>query len=620
MGHEFFLMTHDLRLRSSEVPTSNIPHNLVLPELMRLFTLPFIHGVRRHGVRFALGAALLTGCGVEPGTPDQHPLLAFSDVTKEVGLGDVRHENGGEDRYWFPEPMGAGGGFVDYDGDDWEDILVVGGGRLSPTGPADVKALRLFRNNRDGTFTEVTDEVGLADIRAYSIGVAVADYDNDGDQDVYLTAFGENMLFRNDPGSGPGPSRVFTEIGKQAGVASPPFWSSSALFFDADRDGHLDLYVAGYAVWSVATDVDCHRPNGRADYCAPATYPGGKSYYYHNNGDGSFTERTAEAGFANTLGKSLAVAEWDFNSDGWSDLVVVNDGEPDLLYLNNGDGTFTEKGVESGIAYGEHGEARAGMGVDVGVVDSTGMPSIFIGNFSSEMIGVYRQTKSRWFGDRSAASGVGRLSLTTLAFGVLLFDADLDTDLDLFVANGHVYLDPIDGSKYRQPPHLFMNKGDGTFIDRADSIGGVFRDPLVARAVAKADYDRDGDLDLLVTENNGPVHLFRNDSQGGGVLRIRLEGTSRNRDALGAQVTAVVGGLHMQRRVRTGSGYLSQSEKVLTFGLGSAAQVDTLIVRWPNGDTETLTDLPAGYEIRLIEGEGEAERTALPVLSGVASK
>ena len=203
---------------------------------------------------------------------------------------------------------------------------------------------------------------------------------------------------------------------------------------------------------------------------------------------------------------------------------------------------------------------------------------------------------------------------------MLLFDADLDTDLDLFVANGHVYLDPIDGSKYRQPPHLFMNKGDGTFIDRADSIGGVFRDPLVARAVAKADYDRDGDLDLLVTENNGPVHLFRNDSQGGGVLRIRLEGTSRNRDALGAQVTAVVGGLHMQRRVRTGSGYLSQSEKVLTFGLGSAAQVDTLIVRWPNGDTETLTDLPAGYEIRLIEGEGEAERTALPVLSGVASK
>ncbi len=589
---------------------------------MRLFPLPFIRGVRRHGVRFALGAALLTGCGVasQPGTPDQHPPLAFSDVARDAGLGDARHENGSEDRYWFPEPMGAGGGFVDYDGDDWEDILVVGGGRLSPTGPADIKALRLFRNNRDGTFTEVTDEVGLADIRAYSIGVAVADYDNDGDQDVYLTAFGENMLFRNDPGSGPGPSRVFTEIGTLAGVASPPFWSSSALFFDADRDGHLDLYVAGYAVWSVATDVDCHRPNGRADYCAPATYPGGKSYYYHNNGDGSFTERTTEAGFANTLGKSLAVAEWDFNRDGWSDLVVVNDGEPDLLYLNNGDGTFTEKGVESGIAYGEHGEARAGMGVDVGVVDSTGMPSIFIGNFSSEMIGVYRQTKSRWFGDRSAASGVGRLSLTTLAFGVLLFDADLDTDLDLFVANGHVYLDPIDGSKYRQPPHLFMNKGDGTFIDRADSIGGVFRDPLVARAVAKADYDRDGDLDLLVTENNGPVHLFRNDSQRGGVLRIRLEGTSRNRDALGAQVTAVTGAARIQRRVRTGSGYLSQSEKVITFGLGLASQVDTLIVHWPNGETETLTDLPAGYEIRLIEGEGGAVRTALPVLSGVASK
>ena len=552
-------------------------------------------------------------------TQAQGPVLRFSDVAEEAGLGGVRHENGSEDRYWFPEPMGAGGGFIDYDDDAWEDILVVGGGRLSPTGPADVKALRLFRNNRDGTFTEVTEAVGLAEIRAYSIGVAVADYDNDGDQDVYLTTFGENMLFRNDPGSGPESSRVFTEVGKSAGVADPSSWSSSALFFDADGDGHLDLYVAGYAVWSVATDVDCRRPSGRADYCAPATYTGIQSYYYHNNGDGTFTERTAEAGFGGTLGKSLAVAEWDFNNDGGSDLVVVNDGEPDLLYLNNGDGTFTERGVESGIAYGEHGEARAGMGVDVGVVDSTGRPSIFVGNFSSEMIGVYRQTESQWFGDRAAASRIGRPSLTTLAFGVLLFDADLDTDLDLFVANGHVYLEPIDGSGYRQPPHLFVNDGDGTFADMADSIGGVFREPIVARAVAKADYDRDGDLDLLVTENNGPVHLFRNDSRGGGVLRVRLEATSRNRDALGAQVTAVVGAARLQRRVRTGSGYLSQSEKTLTFGLGSASQVDTLRVRWPSGHTETFTDLPAGHEIHLIEGEAEVLRTALSVLGDVAS-
>ena len=566
-------------------------------------------------------AAWLGGCSREVPTTTQAsgPVLRFSDVAGEAGLGDVRHENGSEGRYWFPEPMGAGGGFIDYDDDDWEDILVVGGGRLSPTGPADVKALRLFRNKRDGTFTEVTDAVGLGEIRAYSIGLAVADYDNDGDQDVYLTTFGENMLFRNDPGSGPESSRVFTEIGALAGVASPSFWSSSALFFDADADGHLDLYVAGYAVWSVATDEDCYRADGQADYCAPATYTGTQSHYYHNNGDGSFTERTAEAGFADTPGKSLAVAEWDFNRDGRSDLVVVNDGEPDLLYLNNGDGTFAEKGVERGIAYGEHGEARAGMGVDVGVADSTGRPSIFIGNFSSEMIGVYRQTESAWFGDRAAISRIGRPSLTTLAFGVLLFDADLDTDLDLFVANGHVYLEPVDGSGYRQPPHLFVNKGDGTFIDMADSVGGVFRDPIVARAVARADYDRDGDLDLLVTENKGPVHLFRNDSRGGGVVRVRLEAPSRNRDALGAQVTAVVGAVRMQRRVRTGSGYLSQSEKVLTFGVGPASQIDTLLVRWPNGNTETFTDLPAGYEVHLIEGEGVALRTALPVLNRVAS-
>jgi len=551
--------------------------------------------------------------GSQSDPPDHGALLAFSDVAGEVGLGGFRHENGSENRFWYPEQMGAGGGFVDYDGDGWEDIMLVGGGRLSPTGPAEVKALRLFHNDRNGSFTEVTDQVGLSEARAYGTGITAADYDNDGDQDIYLTAFGENMLFRNDPHPTEKDARVFAEIGRQAGVAGPEMWSSSVLFLDADRDGYLDLYAAGYTKWSLSTDEDCFRANGRADYCPPATYKGDKSHYYHNEGDGTFTEQTDQAGFGGAPGKSLAVAEWDFNQDGWPDIIVVNDGEPDLLYINDGDGTFTDRGIISGVALGEHGEARAGMGVDVGIVDTTGLPSIFVGNFSSEMIGVYQQTKSGWFVDRAAASRIGQPSLRTLAFGVLLFDADLDADLDLYVANGHVYMDPVDGSEYRQSPHLFINQGDGTFTDKADSIGSAFRQQMIARAVAQADYDRDGDLDLLVTENNGPAHLLRNDSRGGGLLRVRLEGRIGNYDALGAQVTAVTATARQLRRVRTGSGYLSKSEKVVTFGLGTASQVDTLIVRWPNGLTERFTDLPAGYEVLAVEGEGLVARTALPL-------
>ena len=566
----------------------------------------------------ATGWGIIGGCGGdEQGNPPEGLLpIAFHDVAPVAGLGDFRHENGSEDRFWFPEQMGAGGGFVDYDGDGWEDIALVGGGSLSPTGPAGVRALRLFHNNRDGTFTDVTREAGLDHARAWGTGVTAADYDNDGDQDIFLAAFGENLLFRNDPG--PSGARFFTETGRAAGVAGPPGWSSSPLFFDADRDGHLDLYVPGYAVWSLSSDMECFRADGRPDYCRPAMYPGARSYFYHNNGDGTFTERTHASGFSDTPGKSLAVAEWDFNEDGWSDLVVVNDGEPDLLYINDGRGAFTEQGVYSGIAYGEHGEARAGMGVDIGIVDTTDMPSVFVGNFSSEMIGVYRRTASGWFTDRAAASRIGRPSLTTLAFGVLLFDAELDGDLDLYVANGHVYLDPIDGSAYRQPPHLFVNEGGGTWVDMADSIGGVFREAMVARAVAKADYDRDGDVDLLVTENNGPVRLLRNDSSGGGnVLRVRLEGRPENgtgsRDALGAQVTVTAGGVQQVRRVRTGSGYLSQSEKTLTFGLGSADRVDTLTVRWPDGRIVRHTGLAAGHEVHLLEGEDIVSRIALPV-------
>ena len=553
----------------------------------------------------------------DPQHGEKQHVLRFVDVAPHSGLAAFRHVNGSEGAFWYPEQMGAGGGFIDYDNDSWEDIILVGGGRLSPSGPDGIMALRLFRNQGDGTFKEVTQSAGLADARAYGTGVAVADYDNDGDQDIFLAAFGENLLFRNDSDPANSALPTFVEMGHEAGIAGPLSWGSSALFFDANLDGFLDLYVVGYTRWSVQTDQECFRDNGNALIIAhrPPTREM-PAISTSTTATGPLQSIPNQQGLTHpALEKALALAEWDFNQDGWPDVVVVNDGEPDLLFINKGDGTFTEEGLTRGIAFGEHGEARAGMGIDIGIVDSTGFPSIFVGNFSSEMISVYRQTQNGWFVDRAAVSGLGRSSLNTLAFGVLLFDAELDADLDVFVANGHVYLDPIDGSTYRQPPHLFVNEGDGTFHDRAPAVGGALEMPMVARAVAKADFDKDGDIDLLVTENNGPVHLLRNDSGRGNSIRLQLNGQTGNADALGAHLTAHLGNKTQIQRVRTGSGYLSQSEKVITFGLGAAERLDSLLIVWPGGRREALFELQAEHEYRVLEGAGVQSKTPFSVMN-----
>ena len=525
----------------------------------------------------------------------------FTDVTALAGLGEFRHDNGAFGQLWFPEQMGAGGGFIDYDGDGWIDILLVGGGVWSKySGRSDVPGLWLYRNNGDGTFSLKSEETGLAGIVAYGIGISVADYDNDGDQDFYFTTIGENMLFRNDGGK-------FTSLGKEAGVSGEAIWSASAMFFDADRDGWLDLFVANYAVWSPETDLWCSVDGKTKAYCPPERFRGLASSFYRNNGDGTFTEQTAVAGLGDERGKSLGIAEMDFNRDGWPDFVVANDGEPDQLYENNGDGTFTEKGLLTGMAYGERGEARAGMGIDVGMVDSSGQPSIFIGNFSQEMIGVYRYNQNGWFQDRAAVSRIGRASLLKLTFGVFLFDVDFDGDLDLFAANGHVYpvrTKTLDGITYRQPAQLFLNAGDGTFEEAGQYAGSVFQMPMVARGAAYADFDHDGDLDVLITENDGPVHLWRNDLEDGHYLRVRLEGVQSNRDGIGSNIIAVIGNQRMERRIRTASSYLSQMEKVATFGLGAATVVDSLLISWPSGKIERFVQVAANQEIRIVEDSG----------------
>ena len=547
------------------------------------------------------------GCGnaepVEPGdATDFETGIAFTDVTQEAGLGEFRHVTGASGNKWFPETMGAGGGFLDYDGDGWLDILLVGGGIWPEHDEAPVRGLYLYRNNADGTFTDQTAAAGLADLTTYGFGLAVADYDNDGDQDFFLTTLHENLLFRND-------NSVFTEFGQAAGVSGETAWSTSALFFDADADGWLDLYVGNYVVWSPDDDLVCTIGRRVRSYCTPELYEGLSGRFYRNEGYGVFTDQTEAAGFAPAPGKTLAVAEADFNGDNRSDLVVVNDTQRDLLFKNRGDGTFDEIGMLSGMAFDENGHARAGMGVDVGVVDGSGKPSIFVGNFTKEMVGVYRYVDEGLFVDRAAVSKVGQPTLPTLTFGLFLFDVELDGDLDLFIANGHITeeIEQVeDGITFRQPAQLFRNRGDGVFDLVAPGTGPLSL-PMVARGAAYADYDRDGDLDVLITENGGPAHLWRNDLGGASFLRVHLEGRQSNRDALGSKIVAVAGGQRMERRVRTGSSYLSQSEKAATFGLGAATRVDTLLIYWPGGRVDQFTDLQANQEIRIVEGAGRVE-------------
>ena len=529
--------------------------------------------------------------------------INFAEVTTEAGLGNFRHDNGSFGEMWFPEQMGSGVGFIDYNDDGWVDILLVGGGGWANHTKRKVKALWLYKNNKDGTFSDVTEETGLERINTYGLGIVAADYDNDGYQDIFLTSLGKNILLRNHDG-------IFKDVSQPSGLGNRMEWSSSAIFFDADKDGWLDLYVGNYAIWSPAGDLWCSLNSKTKVYCPPEMYVGLPSRFYHNNGDGTFSDHTQIAGFLPAPGKSLGVVQLDYNNDGWPDLAVANDGERDLLYQNNGDGTFTEKGTVLGMSYGENGEARAGMGIDAGVVDSSGHPSIFVGNFSNEMIGVYRYSGKGWFNDRAALSRIGRPSYLSLTFGLFLFDADLDTDLDLFVGNGHVY--PLrtkdqEGITYRQKSQLFTNDGTGVFTAANEMVAAVLENKMVVRGAAMGDYDRDGDLDIIMTENNGPVHLWRNDTKGNNFLRVILEGESSNKNALGAKVVVAIDDYKMERIIRTGSSYLSQSELVASFGLGYHTMVDSLSILWPSGITDTFTNIKNNREIFIKEGSNLAE-------------
>lgn len=536
----------------------------------------------------------------------------FTDVTSEAGLGEFRHETGAEGNFWMPETLGGGAAFLDYDNDGHLDILLVRGSRWvdGDTMPA----LALYRNEGAGQFVDRTADSGLDEISGYLFGPIVADYDNDGDPDVYVTSLTNNLLLRNDEG-------VFVDVAAEVGVAGPAEWSTAAVFFDADLDGWLDLFVGNYVEWSPETDIPCSLVEGSRSYCTPHLYNGLPGRFYRNQGDGSFREISESAGFDRSApGKTLAATSIDFDGDGHPDLVVVNDTERDLLYRNHGDGTFEEVGILSGIALDRFGNARAGMGVDFGVMDSTGRPTVFVANFSREMVGAYRYSRGR-FVDRAPQAGIGQPSLNVLSFGLFVFDADLDGHLDLFIANGHISPDVylVDAAvPYRQPVQLYLNSGEGSFALVAAERGEALASAMVARAATFGDIDGDGDQDVLIVENGGPAHLWRNEIAGRNFVRVELEGVESNRDGIGARVELIAGTHRAVQELHSGASYLSSFEQVLTFGLGGHTMVDSLIVKWPSGTVDALGPLPANRQVRVIEGRGLQDEAEGASRTGIA--
>jgi hypothetical protein len=515
-------------------------------------------------------------------------------VTKSAGINFV-HYNGASGKRYLPETLGPGVAFIDYDSDGWQD-LVFTNGMDWPGQHRRTSTPHLFRNNHNGTFTDVTHAAGL-DVELYAMGIAVGDYDNDGEDDLFITAVGQSRLFRNKKGA-------FTDVTREAGLAGPNEFSTSAAWVDFDRDGNLDLAVGNYVQWTPQTDIFCTLDGTNKSYCTPESYKGASPRLWRNLGNGKFEDVTSKAGLLNTASKTLGLAVLDVNQDLWPDLLFANDTQPNRLYINNGKGSFTERGVPSGIAFSEEGIARAGMGVDAADYDRSGYPSVLITNFANQMIALYHNEGNGLFVDEAPRSPMGRASLLTLGFGCFFFDYDLDGWLDIFVANGHIEKD-IERIqpriKYAQPPHMFRNNGKGAFTEATQSLGPAMLQPRVGRAAAYGDFDNDGDLDIVMTTNGGPAALLRNDGGTNHSLRIRLEGTKSNRDGFGAVVRVIAGSETQGQMLRSGSSYLSQSERILTFGLGTRTQADAVEIRWPSGQVDRMTNVKAGAVVTLKE-------------------
>ncbi len=518
----------------------------------------------------------------------------FVDITREAGI-RFTHNTGAFGKKYLPETMGAGCAFIDYDNDGRPDILLVQGKDFQ--GHKTKRAtLKLYRNNGNGTFTDVTVRAGL-DVEIYGMGVAVGDYDNDGWDDLYVTGLGEARLFHNEHNG------TFKDVTKAAGVNNTGFGASAA-WLDYNRDGKLDLFVTNYVQWSEKDDLYCTLDGRNKSYCTPEAYKGDTCRLFHNLGGGRFEDVTQKAGIFDPTSKALGVAVVDYDLDGWPDLAVSNDTQPNKLYHNNRNGTFTEQAVQAGIALSEDGIARGAMGIDASDFDRSGFPSLAIGNFSNQMIGLYHNEGNRFFIDEAPSSTVGRASLLSLSFGLFFFDYDLDGLEDFFVADGHIEPDIAriqPQVTYAQTPLVFHNEGGKQFKEVGRELG--FSRRLVARGAAHADIDNDGYPDVLLSTNGGPAYLFHN--VGGApknAIRIKTVGTRSNRDGIGAVVRVQTANGTTWQTVHSGSSYCSQSELTLTFGLGDTSQADSVDVTWPSGQHDTLKNLKVNATYTIEEG------------------
>jgi hypothetical protein len=522
--------------------------------------------------------------------------VQYVDVAAEAGL-DFRYINGATGQRYMPEPMGSGAAFFDYDGDGLLDLFIVNGAYLDPavhrSQPSDV----LYRNEGDGTFVDVTAAAGVGD-SSYGMGAAAGDYDNDGDQDLYVTNFGPNVLYRNE-GNG-----RFVDVTARAGVGDPG-WGTNAAFADYDLDGDLDLYVANYAAFRLEDNRPCYT-NGVPVYCDPCVYPGQSGVLYRNDGQGVFADVTRTAGLYSDAGRQLGAVFADYDRDGDPDLFVANDLQPNFLFQNRGDGTFAEVGMVAGVAYNEEGVASSAMGADWGDYDNDGWPDIIVATFQWRPNTLYHNEGNGFFADVTYAARLGAESIPFLGMTAAFLDYDNDGHQDLFVANGHLDENVKDydpAASYAQQNQLFRNLGDGTFAEVSDSTGPGMLLQRVAHGAAFGDYDNDGDIDIFISDSDSPrCTLLRNDGgDDNHWLMVRARGTASNRDGIGARVTVTAGGSVQAKEVRSSYGYLSANDLRLHFGLGRQPRVERLEVRWPSGRLQVLEDLPANQLLTLVE-------------------
>jgi hypothetical protein len=539
--------------------------------------------------------------------------VTFTEATTQAGFDNVVHVHGGTGRKFYIETVPPGVCWLDFDRDGWQDAYFVQSGPLPGTPrPPGTPHSRLFRNTGNGSFLDVTDKAGVANVSGYGNGCTAGDYDNDGDQDLYVTNFGASVLYRNN-GDG-----TFADVTERAGVRNG-LYAASAAWADYDNDGRLDLFVANYVDFTMDDQKFCgNLPQNRRSYCHPDAYGGIPDVLYHNEGNGTFKEVARASGLWDPDGKGLGVVWLDYDADGDQDLYVVNDATINTLYRNDGNGRFTDVTLLAGVCCSEDGKPESGMGVDAGDLDGDGWQDLFVTNLSNETNEYYRNLGGKGpFATDTYPAGLGEVSLLMTGWGTDLFDYDNDGDLDIVVTNGHP-MDDIamdsDIITYAQRPFLFENDGKAKFTDVGRDRGAYFGTLDTGRGLATADYDNDGDLDILITQSHGKVTLLRNDggSAAGHWIALRLEGVRSNKDAVGARVTVVAGGRTQVHEVRSASSYLSQNDMRLHVGLGGATRVESIEIRWPAKvkRVERVGPVAADQFLVIREGSGIVSKSA----------